>query len=149
MAVILDFKMAVATEAIVAQTQTKNTAEAIACRATVTILAAVVVFHAIHKPEFLTPVVTFIVGAHLIPLARLLRYSTHHVTGILLMTWATFIAMVFPGEMMPTVGALGTAAILLGSAAYALTSTGRIARMGSDRRISRVGIGVLGLGTKA
>lgn len=92
------------------------------------IAAAVVLFNAIQKQEFLATVITFIVGAHLIPLARLFRYSAHYVTGALLMAWATVIAIAFPGEMMPTVGALGTAAILLGSAAYTLTLAGRAAR---------------------
>jgi hypothetical protein len=94
------------------------------------IIATVVLFHAIHKQQFLATVITFIVGAHLIPLARLFRYAAHYVTGALLMAWATIIAIAFPGEMMPTVGALGTAAILLGSAAYTLALAGRAARSG-------------------
>jgi hypothetical protein len=92
------------------------------------IITAVVLFSAIHKQEFLATVITFIVGAHLIPLARLFRYGAHYVTGALLMAWATVIAIAFPGEMMPTVGALGTATILLGSAAYTLTLAGRAAK---------------------
>jgi hypothetical protein len=92
------------------------------------IMGAVVLFNAIHKEEFLATVIAFIVGAHLIPLAALFRYSAHYVTGGLLMAWATIVAMTFPGEMMPTVGALGTAAILLGSAVYTLTSAGRAAK---------------------
>jgi hypothetical protein len=94
------------------------------------IIAAVVLFNTIHKQEFLATVITFLVGAHLIPLARLFQYSAHYVTGGLLMAWATMVAIAFPGEMMPTVGALGTATILLGSAAYTLALAGRAARSG-------------------
>jgi hypothetical protein len=88
------------------------------------IIAAIVLFNTIHKQEFLATVITFIVGVHLIPLARLFQYSAHYVTGALLMAWATIVAIVFPGEMMPTLGALGTAGILLGSAAYTLALAG-------------------------
>jgi hypothetical protein len=96
----------------------------------VAIVAAVVLFNGIQKQEFLATVITFIVGTHLIPLARLFHYSAHYVTGALLMAWATVIAIAFPGEMMPTVGVLGTAAIRLGSATYTLTSAGRVAKSG-------------------
>src|SRR5271165_2191571 len=51
------------------------------------IVAAIVLFNAIHKQEFLATVITFIVGAHLIPLGRLFRYTAHYVTGVLLMAW--------------------------------------------------------------
>jgi hypothetical protein len=92
------------------------------------ITAAIVLFNAIHKQEFLTPAITFIVGAHLVPLARLFSHSTHYVTGGLLMFWATVIAIAFPPEIMPSVGALGTAVLLLVSAAYTLTLAGRAAK---------------------
>jgi hypothetical protein len=105
------------------------------------IVAAIVLFNAIHKQEFLATTIIFIVGAHLIPLARLFHYAVHYVTGALLMAWATVIAIAFPGEMMPTVGALGTAAILLGSAAYTLTSAGRAAKYGFvSNRLSAQGV---------
>jgi len=94
------------------------------------IVAAVVLFNAIHEQEFLATVITFIVGAHLIPLARLFQYAAHYVAGGLLMAWAMVVAIAFPGEMMPTVGALGTAVILLGSAACTLALAGRAARSG-------------------
>jgi hypothetical protein len=94
------------------------------------IVAAVVLFNAIHKQEFLATVITFIVGAHLIPLARLFHYTAHYVTGGLLMAWATVVAIAFPSELMPSLGALGTAAILLGSAAFTLALAGRAARSG-------------------
>ena len=93
------------------------------------ILAANLLFSVFHKQEFLTPVITFIVGAHLISLARLFRFSMNYVTGTLLMSWATVMAMVFPGAMMPTIGAVGTAAFLLGGAVCTLTSAGRAAKL--------------------
>jgi len=105
------------------------------------IVVAIVLFNAIHKQEFLGTVITFIVGAHLTPLARLFRYAAHYVTGGLLMAWATVIAIAFPAEMMPSIGALGTAAILLGSAVYTLTSAGRAARSGFvSNRLSAHGV---------
>ena len=105
------------------------------------IVAALVLFNVLHKQEFLAAVITFIVGAHLIPLARLFCYPAHYVTGGLLMFWATLIAIMLPGEMMPSIGTLGTAAILLGSAAYTLASAGRAARSGFvSNRLSTHGV---------
>ena len=121
--------------------ETKRTFSRVNVMQWVAIAGAVVLFNAIHKQEFLATVIAFIVGAHLMPLARLFRYSAHYVTGGLLMAWATVIAIGFPGEMMPTVGALGTAAILLGSAVYTLTSAGRAARSGFvSNRLSAHGV---------
>ena len=117
------------------------------------ILAVILLFHAIHKGEFLTPVITFIAGAHFISLAQRFRSLKHYVTGALLMAWATLLAMMFPGELMPTVGTLGTAAILLGSGAWTLasagTSAGRRGRTNAGRIISRKLIRIQGLGTRA
>jgi hypothetical protein len=105
------------------------------------IFSAIVLFNALHKQEFLATVITFIVGSHLIPLARLFRYSAHYVTGGLLMAWAMIVAIAFPGNMMPTVGALGTAVILLGSAAYTLALAGRAVKSGFvSNRLSAHGV---------
>jgi hypothetical protein len=98
------------------------------------IFAAVAFFNALHRTEYLTPVITFIVGAHLIPLARLFSYRPHLVTGSLLMFWATIMVMVFAKENMTSVGAIGTAMILLGSAAWTLTIAGRAAKADSGAR---------------
>jgi hypothetical protein len=104
------------------------------------IVAAIALFNAIHKQEFLTTAITFIVGAHLIPLARVFRYPAHTATGTLLMAWATLIAVAFPAEIMPSVGALGTASILLGSAACTLAGARRAARSGfAANRLHRAG----------
>jgi hypothetical protein len=92
------------------------------------IVASIVFFNLLQRPEYLAPVITFLVGIHLIPLARLFRYRPHYATGTLLMLWATFLACALPGEAMPSVGSIGTAVILLGSAIYTLATAGRAAR---------------------
>jgi hypothetical protein len=84
--------------------------------------AAIVLFNAIHRPEFLAPVIAFIVGMHLFPLAKLFRYPVHNVTGTLLVLWSTAIVAVLPPQALPAAGAFGAAAILLASAAYTLTN---------------------------
>lgn len=93
------------------------------------ILAAVVFFNLIHQGDFLVAVITFIVGMHLFPLARLSRYPAHTVTGLLLVVWAFILAAAFPGAMFPSVGAIGTATILLGSSAWAIWSASRVAKV--------------------
>jgi hypothetical protein len=92
------------------------------------IVAAVILLNLIHKGNFLVPVITFIVGMHLFPLAKVFRYPAHNVTGTLLTAWATVLAATLPESMLPSVGAVGTAAILLGSAAYTLTAATRAAK---------------------
>jgi len=84
--------------------------------------AAIVLFNAIHRPEFLAPVIAFIVGMHLFPLAKLFRYPVHNVTGSLLVLWSTAIVAVLPPQALPAAGTFGAAAILLASAAYTLTN---------------------------
>ncbi len=91
------------------------------------IAAAVALLNLIHKGEFLVPVITFIVGMHLYPLAKVFRYPVHNVTATLLVVWATVLAATLPGSMLPSVGAVGTAAILLGSAAYTVVTATRVA----------------------
>jgi hypothetical protein len=86
----------------------------------IAILASVVLFSLLQRQEFLVPVITFIVGLHLFPLARLFHYPAHNVTGSLLVLWAIAVVALFDGSAMPSIGAVGTAAILLGSAAWAL-----------------------------
>jgi hypothetical protein len=104
------------------------------------IFAAGFLFNLLHKPEFLTPAITFIVGAHLIPLARLFSYRAHFVTGGLLMLWATLMAVAFAPAMMPSIGALGTGAVLVASAAHTLVSAGRVAKAGlTTDRLHSVG----------
>ena len=92
------------------------------------IVAAIMLLNLVHKAEFLTPVITFIVGMHLFPLAKLFNYAAHNVTGTLLVLWSTVVAATLPGSMMPSICSVGTAAILLGSAAYTIYSATRVAR---------------------
>jgi hypothetical protein len=74
-----------------------------------------------HLPEFIVPAIATIVGLHLFPLARVFHYPIHHVTATLLVLWPAGVVLALPQERLPSVGALGTAAILLVSAAYTLT----------------------------
>jgi len=105
------------------------------------ILAVVVLFNILQKQEFLAAVITFIVGMHLFPMAEILRYPAHKVTGTLLVLWAIAMVTLFPGQMMPSVGNLGTAVILLGSAAYTLASASRAAKSKPiSGRLSHAGV---------
>ena len=93
------------------------------------ILTAILLLNLLHKVEYLAPVITFIVGMHLFPLATLFRYPAHNATGTLLVLWAIANTAILPPETMPSITALGTAAILLGSAASTICSATRAARV--------------------
>jgi hypothetical protein len=95
----------------------------------IAIAAAVVFFNLLHRPEFLAPVIAFIVGMHLFPLAKLFRYPAHNVTGILLVLWSTGIVALLADADLPSAGAIGAAVILLGSAAYTLIGAYREAKL--------------------
>ena len=92
------------------------------------ILAAVILLNIFHLPEFIVPAIATIVGFHLFPLARVFRYPVHYVTGTLLVLWSSGVVLAVPREKLPSLGALGTATILLVSAAYTLTIAIRDAR---------------------
>ena len=83
--------------------------------------AAVTLLNVNHQQVFIAPAIAFIVGAHLLPLARLFRYAAHYVTGSLLVLWALGLMVWIPRDDLPRVCSLGAAAILLTSAAYTLT----------------------------
>ena len=78
------------------------------------------------------PAIATIVGLHLFPLARAFRYPMHYVTGTLLVLWSAASVFILPRENVASMGALGTSAILLLSAAYTLTNTALAARRVSD-----------------
>jgi hypothetical protein len=99
-----------------------NTAQWIA------ILAAIVVLNLAQKVEYLAPVITFIIGMHFFPLATLFRYRAHNLTGTLLVLWAIANTATLPPQLLPSIGALGTATILLASAAHTIYSAARAAR---------------------
>ena len=81
-----------------------------------------------HLPEFIVPAIATIVGLHLFPLARVFHYPLHHATGTLLVLWSAGVVLTLPHEKLPSVGALGTAAILLVNAAYTPTIATRATR---------------------
>ncbi|AXC11296.1 hypothetical protein ACPOL_1960 [Acidisarcina polymorpha] len=94
----------------------------------VAIIVSVWLLNAIHRGEFVAPVIAFIVGMHLFPLAELFNYAPYNVAGTLLVGWSTVAVTILPPELLSSIGALGTAIILLGSAAYTLMSASRAAR---------------------
>jgi len=98
-----------------------NTAQWIA------IPVAVVLLNIVHQTAYIVPAIATIVGLHLFPLARAFRYSMHYVTGALLVLWSAASVFMLPRENVASVGALGTSAILLLSAAYTLTNAARAA----------------------
>jgi hypothetical protein len=73
------------------------------------------------------PAIATIVGLHLFPLARVFRYSMHYVTGTLLVLWSAASVFKLSRDNVASIGALGTSAILLLSAAYTLTNAARAA----------------------
>jgi hypothetical protein len=98
-----------------------NTAQWIA------IPVAVVLLNIVHQAAYIVPAVATIVGLHLFPLARAFRYLMHYVTGALLVLWSAASVFILPRENVASVGALGTSAILLLSAAYTLANAARAA----------------------
>ena len=98
-----------------------NTAQWIA------IPVAVVLLNVVHQTAYIVPAIATIVGLHLFPLARAFRYPMHYVTGALLVLWSAASVFVLPRENVASIGALGTSAILLLSAAYTLTNAARAA----------------------
>jgi hypothetical protein len=79
------------------------------------------------KPEYIVPAIATIVGVHLFPLAHLFRYPAHLVTGLLLVGWSSASVLLLPLAQIASIGAVGTAAILLASAACTLIRAGRTA----------------------
>jgi len=89
------------------------------------VAAAIILLNVLKQPVFIPAAIAIIVGLHLFPLARLFRYNTHYVTGSLLVLWPLGAAALLPREEIPSICSLGTAVILLGSAAYTLTGAMR------------------------
>ena len=103
-----------------------NTAQWIA------IPVAIVLLNLMHQAAYIVPAIATIVGLHLFPLAHAFRYPIHYVTGALLVLWSAASVFMLPRENVASMGALGTSAILLLSAAYTLTNTALAARRVSD-----------------
>lgn len=77
----------------------------------------------LHRPEWIAPGIAIVVGLHLLPLARLFRNPANSVTGAALIAYGLFSMAVLPRAEAPSLGALGAAAILLGSATYTLLAS--------------------------
>jgi hypothetical protein len=93
----------------------------------IAIPVAVVLLNIVHQTAYIVPAIATIVGFHLFPLARAFRYPMHYVTGALLILWSAASVFMLPRENVASIGALGTSAILLLSAAYTLTNAARAA----------------------
>jgi len=90
---------------------------------------AVILLNMFHKGEYIVPAIATIVGLHLFPLAKLFRYPAHYVTGALLVLWSAGTVILLAKERIASIGALGTAAILLGSATFTLMTVRKAARV--------------------
>lgn len=95
----------------------------------IAIPVVVVFLNIFHWTDLIVPAIATIVGLHLFPLARLFRYSMHYVTGALLVVWSAASVFLLRRENIASIGALGTAIILLLSAAYTLIRAGRALRL--------------------
>lgn len=93
----------------------------------IAITAVVILLSVFRLGEFIVPAIAIIVGLHLFPLARVFRYSAHYVTGTLLIVWSVGTVVTLHKRAIPSIGALGTGAILLLSAAYTLAIAARAA----------------------
>jgi hypothetical protein len=77
-------------------------------------------FAKLHIDAYVVSAITAIIGLHMFPLARLFRYSLHHVTGAVLIVWAVVSAVFLPVGQMQGTASLGTGLILWFSAAVTL-----------------------------
>jgi hypothetical protein len=91
------------------------------------IILAVILLNIFHQVAYIVPTIATIVGLHLFPLARLFQYPAHFVTGTLLVLWSVGTATLLSSQNIAGFGAVGTAIILLLSAAYTLVSATRAA----------------------
>ena len=89
------------------------------------IVLGLILLNIFHRTEYIVPIIAILVGLHLIQLARLFNYVPHYVTGTVLVVWSVAVIAFFPRENIGSRGALGTAAILLISAAGTLRRTWR------------------------
>lgn len=85
-------------------------------------------FAKLHIDVYVMNAITAIVGLHMFPLARLFRYPVHHLTGALLVAWATVSISFVPAEQLQGIASLGTGAILWLSAVITLRLAFRAAR---------------------
>jgi hypothetical protein len=75
--------------------------------------------------RWILPAIVFVVGLHLLPLARLFAYRPHYVTGTALILLALVYPLVARDGPESVVGALGAGLILWLSAAWAISPSSR------------------------
>ncbi len=73
--------------------------------------------------RWIVPSIIGIVGLHLLPLASVLRYRPHYLTGAALLLLAVSYPLLASGGPVSSVGPLGAGAVLWLSAAWALASS--------------------------
>jgi hypothetical protein len=99
----------------------------------VSIATAVVILSMLHMPEYIVSAIAIIVALHLFPLAETFRHRQHYWTGALLLVWSCGTLALMSKERVAGVGAIGTGAIMLGSAAWTLVlNLGADAAVGSN-----------------
>jgi hypothetical protein len=77
-------------------------------------------FARLHIDHYVINAITAIIGLHMLPLARLFRYTPHYLTGAVLVAWAVASMWLAPGENLQSVTAIGTGLLLWLSAAATL-----------------------------
>jgi len=82
----------------------------------------------LHLEIYIPTAITFIVGLHMVPLARVFRYPQHSFTGCLLIVWAGAAMLFAPPETMQSTTCIGTGSILWLSGAVTLLRAFRGAR---------------------
>jgi len=82
----------------------------------------------LHLDVYVPTAITFIVGLHMLPLARLFRYPQHNITGCLLIVWAGAAMLVAPADSMQSTTCIGTGSILWLSGAVTLIRAFRSVR---------------------
>ena len=86
----------------------------------VAVATAFAVLMLVHLPEYIPTAAGIIVGLYLYPIAGALRAPLHTVTATLLVSWNCIALAMLSRWRQLTVGAAGTGAILLASAAVTL-----------------------------
>ena len=82
----------------------------------------------LHLDVYVPTAITFIVGLHMLPLARLFRYPQHNITGCVLIVWAGAAMLIAPADSMQSTTCIGTGAILWLSGAVTLVRAFRAVR---------------------
>ena len=86
----------------------------------VAVATAFAVLMLVHLPEYIPTAAGIIVGLYLYPIAGALRAPLHTATATLLVSWNCIALALFSRWRQASVGAAGTGAILLASAAVTL-----------------------------